>query len=80
MKHIEFGEQLTFEDEKDYICYGIVTNDNKNYIFLSNVTDKNDTLIAEEKFINNDLSLEIVEDNNMLQNLKKLFIIKYSNK
>ena len=79
MKNVEFGEQLTFEDGRDYVCYGIITDDGKNYIFLSNINDKNDKIVAEEKLTNEDLALVIIKNEDELSKLKRLFEQKYKN-
>ncbi|MCI8445486.1 MAG: hypothetical protein HFG15_03515 [Bacilli bacterium] len=76
MNKIEFGDLITLEDGKEYICFGLIED---HYVCLiRNIkNEKKDYLFAKQIIANGDLSLEIVEDEKTLNRLNDLFLKKY---
>lgn len=79
MNKIEFGDLITLEDGKEYVCFGLI--DDHYVCLIRNIkNEKKDYLFAKQININGDLSLEIIEDTETLNRLNELFLKKYNGK
>lgn len=76
MNYLEVGETILADDNNEYVCYASIPYQEKMYAFLVSTKDKNIKLIAEQKNVDGELALEIVENENLQSKLKDLFLEK----
>lgn len=79
MNFLEVGETIVVDDGKEYVCYASIPYQEKMYAFLVSRTDKKKRLIVEQKNINGELGLEIIDNEELKQKLMNLFLEKVAN-
>lgn len=70
MNKIEFGEEITLNNDQVYICFGNITYQNQDYIYLMNKNNKQDMVIAKQ---NNNEEIEFITDKEVIDEINKIF-------
>ena len=76
MSFLEMGETAVIDDGQEFVCYGNVNFEGKNYAFLVNQKDQKEKLVVEQKQDGNELELEIIEDESLKKQLLDMLVQK----
>ena len=71
---IEFGELITLDNNKEYICFSKINDNGIDYVYLISNFKPIEVRFAIEKINNNDVELEIINNQEQKQYIYNLFL------
>lgn len=79
MKYLEQGQLLTLEDNKKYVVIDSILYDEKNYIYMVNLEDQKEQLIALVSKKNDDIKVDNLdyqaeENKELIKDLATMFV------
>ena len=80
MKKIEQYDILTLEDDKDYSVLNIINKNDKTYYLIAEIDEEEDAILDTLRILeyNDDNTLSEILDNNLIEELKELFVKELS--
>ena len=74
MEKLNCGESVVLDNNKEYLCFKNITVDNHDYVYLITMNKPAEVAFAEQKLVDDNLTLEIINDPDFKQYLYRLFL------
>lgn len=73
MEKIKFGETVVLSNDKEYVCFGELFDNEIDYVYLISNSTPVEVLFARQENINDDVKLTIVSDKDEKNRVLELF-------
>lgn len=73
MEKLKFGETAVLENGKEYVVFGTVEENDKEYVYLVTTSKPLEVRFATQQIIDDELILKIVEDQEEKEHLLEIF-------
>lgn len=73
MNKINIGEVIELENGQEYVCFGAINENGRDFVYLISNFKPLKVRFAEQHFVNNELAISIVEDQQLKEHLLDVF-------
>lgn len=73
MEPLKIGEFLTLDNNQEYVVVEVIEQDGKKYLYLVR-SDEEEVLLAEEKIIDNNITVETLGDKDKIIELTQIIL------
>ena len=73
MEKLEIGETAVLEDDKEFVCFSRIQEQNNDYVYLISNYKPLEIRFAKQNIVNGELELTIIENQEEKEHVYRLF-------